>query len=223
MARIDLHSPVPRVDASDLPRQTLKSTHKKYLQIPKSNPNADLFQVIERRVTERVFRPLHDGDLESLLWFCAKKKGERRSEKNLRIEHRNCPSGGGIHPVELLTVEELELKRYDAVSHSLSNIEGVPPEGVQQFRQSIRHVLDFQEGTVIWMAGDFERVASRYRSPESIVWRDAGVLLGFFTIVAEGLGLRFCPIGITGEPMLSELLNGVGLRWLGVGGFIVGR
>ena len=53
------------------------------------------------------------------------------------------------------------------------------------------------------------------------MWRDAGVVLGYMSLVAEALSLAFCPLGITGEPFLTDYLStasrlkAVGLAILG--------
>jgi len=64
------------------------------------------------------------------------------------------------------------------------------------------------------------KTSAKYSSSSSLVWRDAGVLLGHIGLAAESLGLNYCPLGITGEPWVSQLdsqgkLSGVGLALLG--------
>ncbi|WP_169732561.1 hypothetical protein [Derxia gummosa] len=65
------------------------------------------------------------------------------------------------------------------------------------------------------------KTAAKYVNPESLVWRDAGVVLGYMSIVAEVLGLSFCPLGITAHAELTNLfgpnecLFGAGLALLG--------
>jgi hypothetical protein len=61
---------------------------------------------------------------------------------------------------------------------------------------------------------------SKYTEANSLIWRDAGVLLGYFSFVAHALQLSFCPLGITGECWASQLdkqgrLVGVGLAIVG--------
>ena len=65
------------------------------------------------------------------------------------------------------------------------------------------------------------KTAAKYEHHETLVWRDAGVVLGYMSLVAEALGLSFCPLGLTGRPQLTEFLpesqamHGVGLSVLG--------
>jgi hypothetical protein len=63
------------------------------------------------------------------------------------------------------------------------------------------------------------KTAAKYEHFESLVWRDAGVVLGYMSIVAEALGLNFCPLGLVGDPWPPEqggtlLLKGAGLAAL---------
>lgn len=62
--------------------------------------------------------------------------------------------------------------------------------------------------------------AAKYQACESLVWRDAGVLVGYLSLVAEVLGLDFCPLGSTGGSALGYLdqqpqLLGVGVALVG--------
>ena len=65
------------------------------------------------------------------------------------------------------------------------------------------------------------KTAAKYANSESLVWRDAGVLLGYMSVVAEALGLGFCPLGITGQAYVSAL--SADARLTGVGLAVVGR
>jgi hypothetical protein len=73
---------------------------------------------------------------------------------------------------------------------------------------------------MLLFVGEPGKTFSKYNHATSLVWRDAGVLIGHMALVAESLGLNFCPLGITGEPWVSELdkqgkLVGVGVALLG--------
>jgi hypothetical protein len=77
------------------------------------------------------------------------------------------------------------------------------------------------QGQLLWFCANVEKINAHYEHPESLIWRDAGVLLGVMALVAEALKLNFCPLGISGEPYLSAAFGTLG-RLEGVGGAILG-
>jgi len=61
---------------------------------------------------------------------------------------------------------------------------------------------------------------AKYSNASSLIWRDAGILQGYFAAAAESLDLNFCFLGVTGEPWASQLVDQPGL--CGVGAAYVG-
>ena len=64
------------------------------------------------------------------------------------------------------------------------------------------------------------KTSAKYQHGESLIWRDAGILLAVMALIAEALDYSFCPLGITGEPWADQLatsgvLMGVGLALVG--------
>ena len=93
---------------------------------------------------------------------------------------------------------------------------------VGDVRKSMAAVVDqSDDATLLLFAAKPERTFAKYDSACSLVWRDAGVLLGYLSIAAESIGLNFVPLGINGEPFVSRLVDQAGL--VGVGGAFVGR
>ncbi len=77
------------------------------------------------------------------------------------------------------------------------------------------------DATMLWFVAHVDRTAAFYNHPESLVWRDTGCLLATVTFVAEALRLACCPVGCTGEPWLSMLLDRPP-SVVGVGGCVLG-
>ncbi|SEM10533.1 hypothetical protein SAMN05518845_11692 [Variovorax sp. YR750] len=75
--------------------------------------------------------------------------------------------------------------------------------------------------TLLLLVAEPGKTAAKYFNSESLVWRDAGVLLGYLSLAAEALGLAFVPLGITGDPWAGKLVDESGLA--GVGAALVGR
>ena len=81
-------------------------------------------------------------------------------------------------------------------------------------------VLDIQSGIVIRLIAEPGKTCAKYEHADSLIWRDAGVLIGHMALVAEALDCSFCPLGITGHEWCASLkledrLAGVGLAILG--------
>lgn len=127
-------------------------------------------------------------------------QGTGGDELGFALSHRPCPSAGAIHPIHLLVIDPQAGRwlRYDAVSHALDEvITQLEPSGVLAEMHS---VLPATSATLLILAAEPGKTAAKYEAAESLVWRDAGVLLGFLAVAAEALGLNYCPLGVTGEP-----------------------
>jgi len=108
--------------------------------------------------------------------------------------------------------------RYDAVSHALNEvITGLDPRPVWA---DMQRVLPAPSATLLILAAEPGRTSAKYEAAASLVWRDAGVLLGFLAVAAEALGLNYCPLGVTGDSWVKRLLDQPGLA--GVGAAFVG-
>ena len=81
-------------------------------------------------------------------------------------------------------------------------------------------LLHAPEATLFLFAAEPGMTAAKYGDPLSLVWRDAGVLLGYLAAAAESIDLRLCPLGVTGDPWVRRLVDQAGLA--GVGTALVG-
>jgi hypothetical protein len=87
-------------------------------------------------------------------------------------------------------------------------------------RAELLPVIDIQEGIAIRLVAEHGKTSAKYENAASLVWRDAGVLIGHMSLTAEALACNFCPLGITGHEWcqnseLHDSLAGVGLAILG--------
>jgi SagB-type dehydrogenase family enzyme len=225
MAITRLRSPSPRRIPLKL-SETPWSTRGLRLLAPPGQPavTADVFQVLDNRVSRRGFSALTERQLSALLWHSARSRFSYLDATGRRVDSRPAPSAGACHPHDLLVLQpnrrDFAASIYDPYVHALTEVTCQ----AQLRRTFIRHVnavLPTHRGTLIWLIAQTQRTASRYDYPESLLWRDAGVLLGVMAIVAESLGLSFCPVGVTGDPSVSALM-GVPRAGCGFGGAIVG-
>jgi SagB-type dehydrogenase family enzyme len=200
-----------------------RSKAPQYLSTPGDPPRVEFFTVLERRQTNRTFGRVDDTSLAVLLWSVAKTRRTFREPSGHLWQHRSTPSAGGRHPIDLLIIPPIQKNAraylYDPMGHSLHEI----PQNestIRVFHAELQNVLETGEGTVIWFVADYRRALAKYIHPESLIWRDAGVLLGSICFVAEALELNCCPYGLNGEAFISEVFGDALL--VGAGGCVVG-
>lgn len=202
-----------------------------YLDAPKP-VRRSFFSVLARRRTRRRFGRLLPADLSTILWFTAKtlettwRPGATlRPPSQRHWEHRVPPSAGGCHPIDTLVLlhpsADEVVYLYDPLQHVLRKLKLADRECLRSLTLKLASAIDLGSGTVLWHVAQPQRTASKYNGADSLVWRDAGALVATTSFVAEALGLAACPIGMTGEPELSNALAGEG-RVRGVGGCVVG-
>lgn len=135
---------------------------------------------------------------------------------------RSCvPSAGAIHGVHVLVqrFSDMTIWRYDSIAHALVEIEA-SEEGARLARSAACAALNVNPAALLIFVAEPGKYAAKYEAPGSLIWRDAGVLVGAMSLVAEALGLGFCPLGVTGESTVRLLdqqlqLVGVGMAALG--------
>lgn len=222
---IDLGSPHPKQIRADIEKVVFNVIDKHYLPRPATPIERDFFSVVASRCSRRDYLPLRDESLANLLWYSAHPRSVKKDDQGHEIQFRPAPSAGGLHPIELIIIHPSQSQWlpyvYEPKAHCLCQF-SVGDGALDSFAFEVEEVLPIQQGTIIWLAADFNKTQSKYNHAESLVWRDAGVLIGHMALVAEALSLAFCPLGITGEPSLSEcILPSTNL--VGVGGMIVGE
>ena len=133
---------------------------------------------------------------------------------------RPAPSAGAIHPVHVILhgKDDPCWSRYDPFAHALVEL----PSGLQPciVRTALEHVLPSAGSTLILFAAEPALTFAKYSDGCSLIWRDAGILQGYFSAAAEALELHFCLVGVTGEPWVSRLIEqrtliGVGAGYVG--------
>jgi hypothetical protein len=197
------------------------------LPIPKP-PRADFFRVLDERRSRRPTRPLSQIQLATVLWYSAKEFAHRGIPGAADYwEHRAVPSAGGCHPIDLLVrdgdTRSLKWLRYEPRSHSLAPVTIRDRVALKSLQHNIEPVVGPPNaGSLIWLLAQPARTARRYVHPESLIWRDSGILIGTIAFIAEALGLASTPLGPTGEPSLSVAL-GAGRNLEGMGGILIGQ
>jgi SagB-type dehydrogenase family enzyme len=219
-----LGSPRPRgrpLDQRDVSWPTRRALP---LTPPVSSDASDCLRILGDRQTRRDFGFLSAKQLSKFLWHAARTRVSYRERNGRLFQSKPSPSAGGCHPHDLLIVrpskEGLVAFIYDSNTHALGELR-CRKQRLQHFAKQVAKVVPIQRGTIIWLIGQPQRTANLYWNPESLLWRDAGALIAVMAIVAEALNLSFCPVGITGDLPLSQLLR-QRHRLYGFGGAIVG-
>jgi SagB-type dehydrogenase family enzyme len=223
MKRIEIASPVLRDQELSYQEFLYPILSKQFLPEPLINHSAPFLEVVNTRRSRRDFKRLTFEQLNALLWHSSRTINVASPKLQTRWEHRPAPSAGGRHPIDVFIVQQEngknELSLYQSIPHALAALE-TDQENVNGLVLETEKILPRQEATVLWFGAQFERTLARYINGDSLVWKDAGALTATFSFVAEALNLNFCPIGITGEPYLSQCLHTTQVT--GVGGAYVG-
>lgn len=177
--------------------------------------------VLAGRRSNRSFGKLTLEDLSALLWNSCRQIGHAPSDLGFDLSFRPAPSAGAIHPIHVLSCsfESDVWLRYDPVLHQLNEV----PHGLLSPKDAIEEVapaLLIQQGTMLWLAAEMGKTASKYENIDSLIWRDAGALLAHLGLAASSLGMNFCLLGATGAKWGTELdqvklIRGVGIAFVG--------
>jgi SagB-type dehydrogenase family enzyme len=177
------------------------------LPLPTERLDIGFFHVLEKRRSVRDHGDLSISDLASLLWFtCRIKSWGDNSALGFPCSLRPVPSAGAIHPIHVLISSPTSggWKRYIPESHSFGTIDANVVSDIP-FRETLAEFFPCSHSIIISLVAEPGKTASKYEFPESLVWRDAGVLQGFFAITAAALDINLCPVGVTGAPLAFNL------------------
>jgi SagB-type dehydrogenase family enzyme len=223
MRQIEIGSPILRDQELSYQEFSYPVVSRQFLSKPLIKNSSPVLDVVGGRRSRRTFKPLTSEQLNALLWHSSRTINLSPPVLKVRWEHRPAPSAGGRHPIDVLIVQrergEDKLFLYQSIPHALATLKA-DQENIDGLVLAAERVLPRQEATVLWFGAQFERTLSRYENGDSLVWKDAGALTATFAFVAEALNLNFCPIGVTGEPYLSQCLETI--KVTGVGGAYIG-
>lgn len=169
----------------------------------------DMVGLMEQRQTRREFsREPTENELGDFLWLVCRNRASRPSPFGFEQESRPHPSAGGMHPIHVLLARPQQgWHYYEPVEHSLTQLPGSQMAAAQA-RQDSSAVVPLNCGILIALAAEPGKTAAKYEHPESLVWRDAGAILGYMSIVAEALSLSFCPLGLLGGEFVTAAVSG---------------
>jgi SagB-type dehydrogenase family enzyme len=190
---------------------------------PKKKSKTLFFNVLNDRKSERNFSKLSIDDLSSILWHSAKVKKIVSINNGYILTTRNYPSAGSMHPIDIFvslpnTLVKRDIFYYNPFAHELSRLT-LNRSLLSHFFYTINNCLNCKNSTIIWFGAFSSIVDSKYRNPDSLIWRDAGVLLMTFQLTASALSFNSCAVGTLGEPFFSKMM---GNKINSVGGILIG-
>jgi SagB-type dehydrogenase family enzyme len=213
-----------------LPRTAVRRTNdwqprvisKRDLPAPANEPPTPFLQVLEQRRSNGFLRELSLEALAELLWHGARTRGTGRGRLGLPWQHRSAPSAGGIHPIELFVrvPGDDRLHHYDPLTHAMAAVEVVSDAELRFLDRQVRAAAPTAYGTILILLANTNRVEAAYERSESLVWRDAGCVMMTLHLVAEYLGLAFCPVGVIGSALVKALGEPSG--WVAAGTCVIG-
>jgi SagB-type dehydrogenase family enzyme len=220
MTWIDLGNPFPLDRPVKYQPYMWTTQDFEYLTTPVDLELPGFEKIVAERRTRRTFEFLNRNQLAEFLWLSSRTLAKGGDSLGFPITQRPVPSPGAIHSIHLLLCNQSDSwLRYDPDQHGLASLSEIdnPLAGLWD---AISQVVNPQAGTALLFVAEPGKIYAKYQYGNSLIWRDAGVIIGHMALVAEALNLNFCPLGITGEPWVSNLTRrhqfvGVGVALLG--------
>lgn len=217
-----MHNPMPHTHPQPYEPVQWPAGNRTLLTPRSKRLDVDVVALLEQRQTRREFKSeLTDVQLGEFLWLACRSRSSRPGGFSTPQESRPHPSAGGMHPIHVLVARpDQPWLRYDPVDHTLVEFPQTQSLAAAA-RSAAQHLVPIDRGTLLGLLAEPGKTAAKYANPHSLVWRDAGVVLGYMSLVAEALGLSYCPLGILGDPFLNSLLpndsrlNAAGMAILG--------
>lgn len=222
MSFTTLKSPLPKIEVDRIASFEWPITSTQRLGRVPSEDRHEFLEVLSNRRSRRSFGAITETELGEFLFLANRTISRHRDEAGVQTEHHPVPSAGGLHVTQCLLRQPSDTvwSRYDPFHHQLERLsiassaaDVLPTDARGFFPNAIA-------ASVIWYVADMTRLGASYFYPESLAWRDAGVLIANHALVAEYLGYAYCPLGITGVEEARSISNqrdmmGVGVALLG--------
>lgn len=132
-------------------------------------------------------------------------------------------SAGALHAVRVIVASLKGQPRafaYDPIGDAIERLRLKRIEGLQDFRDQVTSCIPEARGFALGLLGDAVMAGEAYREPESLLWRDAGVLIQTISMVACAEGHAACALGVHGRGLVSAL--GLEGQFLALGAVLIG-
>lgn len=191
---------------------------------PVGTDNALLFrEVLELRRSRRVLAPARFRDVVDIVALACRARHVLGNEFGDRFLAPPS-SAGALHAVRVI-VAPLEGQprafAYDPIGDAVERLRLARLDGLQDFRDQVRSCIPEARGFALGLLGDATMAGKAYREPESLLWRDAGVLIQTIGMVAFAEGHAACALGVHGNGLVRAL--GLDGQFLALGAAFIGR
>lgn len=184
-------------------------------------PITDFFDILETRKTHRTFKMMSLKDISSLFWF-----SQRYTAKYDDLTNRvktPIPTAGALASVQtLLITPSNDVWLYNPFNHRINVIES-EVNSIKYIRKSASEFFEIGDGFILLFFSSRSFISEYYENPDSLVLREAGVLLGNLALIAEAFKLSFCPLGTTAKDWFNHLLDTSEQTIIPAGAAVVGR
>lgn len=194
--------PTPLGDSAFL-EYTWPVVSSKVFEVSEAPPTRTFADVIEQRRSIRLLAPAPLEQTVGALLFALRPRFWKEGDL-LRRSRRPSLSAGALHPITVLLFQERAVFRLNAESSTLERLQ-FSDKAYAAWVSKCQRVLPEANGTFLTLVADMARPSSAYANSESLVWRDAGAMLQTIALVVELFGLGFCPLGILGREVVTEL------------------
>lgn len=182
----------------------------------------DFLEVFFNRKSSRGLFNLSLDDLSKLLFYSCKIKSIEFDEDDFLLTKRVTPSAGSRHPIDLLISfpnAERDLYYYNPIDHTLGLL-NLEKNKLDIFFSHINKNLSIENCCLIWFSIQTTKTSSKYENPESLYWKDLGVLIHALQLIATFLGYKSCPLGTLASDSFYDLFGSEDL--LSGGGILIG-
>ena len=217
-----MHKAIPPLD--QWPSEWTKTFYKEYkrlptIALPEVSPEGDLFDVIRRRVSNRVYtgQAVTLTDFSSLFQYAcgntARMVNIDGSDSGGRY-HRAAPSGGARFPIEayLLVIRpsdglEAGVYHYRVREHKLEILQ-TRAFDVEDLKQLLTYEWAWESSAVIFLTAVFARTQNKYglRGYRYILL-EAGHIIENMCLVSTAIGVSACPLAGTYDEAVEKLLG----------------
>jgi len=192
------------------------------VELPQPSVSPFLFSdVLKRRRSADSFLPLSKEGLSNFLHDVASLQQLDLSDGNR--QRRYVASMGALHPAHLLLYRPRKgWFAYLPERHALGVL-AVNQDSATAVRDIVREHHPSETATVLCLLSDCELAGNYYEHYVSLLFKDAGVLLGHASLVAAAHNLAFRILGRNGIKAANALIPGLPFKSLASGLALLGR
>jgi len=174
-------------------------------------PIRDFLEIILSRRSSSNLKKASFNEVLEIIYLSMRVDSIGIDENGFYLSKRTAPSGGARHPVDILVssndkLSDRDLYYYNPIGPSINKLT-VSDSALTHFFNKINSVLPIESANLIWFSIQPNKTGSKYYNPESIYWRDVGVLIYCIQLITEYLGMHSCPIGTLANEAFNNLFD----------------